>query len=287
MEREKRHLPLTYFASGFSYNEYRKRVNLLYEIYIDVLFLENLILDYLILNLVKRLLQCSTTKIRIGLAALLGSLSFCVFVIFALEETILGSFFLYVPVSISMAALGFGIRSKKILAKATSMLYGCTIFFGGMFLWVQSHIEIPVYSFLFFTTISYIGTSRAIYWIRGVLGKEHTIYDVTILYKKQTIKVKALWDTGNLLWDPLYKKPLHIIENQALRKIVEEFTKEITYNSVGKQAGKMKVFLADYCKVEMEDGIRLIRKPALGIAMESLSSTKKYDMILNPKEWEK
>ena len=48
-----------------------------YELYLDVLFLENLLADYLLLGLLKRMLKCQAGRLRRMLGAAVGSLGVC------------------------------------------------------------------------------------------------------------------------------------------------------------------------------------------------------------------
>lgn len=53
-----------------------------YALYIDVLFLENLLLDYLLLTITARLMKLAPGVIRRSLSAALGSLLFCLACVF-------------------------------------------------------------------------------------------------------------------------------------------------------------------------------------------------------------
>ena len=54
--------------------------NVYYELYVDVLFLVNFMMDYLLLLLVKKMLKCTATHGRVCLGAFAGALLTCIVV---------------------------------------------------------------------------------------------------------------------------------------------------------------------------------------------------------------
>ena len=111
-----------------------------YELYIDVLFLENLILDYLLLCLVRRILGCFTTKRRIWLAAFLGSASFCVLCWFSLLGTAPGMLISHLGLSVLMVKLAYRIRGYRPRLEAVGMLFMWSVVLGGSVLWVEEPV---------------------------------------------------------------------------------------------------------------------------------------------------
>ena len=88
-----------------------------YVLYIDVLFLQNLLLDYLLLTVTARLLKLSPGRIRRLLAAGLGSLLLCL--VYALWPRCPLPVFLLLHAAAAavMAWSGLGIRDLRSLEK--------------------------------------------------------------------------------------------------------------------------------------------------------------------------
>ena len=82
-----------------------------YELYLDVLFLENLLADYLLLSLLKRILKCPAGRLRRLAGAALGSAGVCGLYLFAIESTFVGRLLIYVIFSTVMVKIGLGIRA--------------------------------------------------------------------------------------------------------------------------------------------------------------------------------
>ncbi len=255
-----------------------------YELYIDVLFLENLILDYLLLCLVRRILGCFTTKRRIWLAAFLGSASFCVLCWFSLLGTAPGMLISHLGLSVLMVKLAYRIRGYRPLLQAVAMLYLCSLLLGGIVIWMQEQL----------------GDHSAPFWVLAALGlvllnlgmrmlftfrrKRAVLCQAVLLYRGSCRKLTGLWDTGNRLYDPLHQKPVSVVEKRMLEPEIdqEELLFPIPFHSVGKADGMLQAVMADYLTIEMEGKTYLIERPVLGLTEEPLSGDGSYNLILNP-----
>ena len=77
-----------------------------YELYVDVLFLVNFMMDYLLLLLVKKMLKCTATHGNIFLGAILGSFLTCVVVILPIPYAVLKFMLFHMFVNIFMIRVG-------------------------------------------------------------------------------------------------------------------------------------------------------------------------------------
>lgn len=257
-----------------------------YELYIDVLFLENLLLDYLLLCLLRRLLKCSCTRLRLLLGAGLGSAGLCVIWLFSLNGTFVGSLLLYVIFSTAMVKIGLHIRGWRSLAKAVVLLYITSFLLGGIFGWLKQNLRLPVYPFLGFSLISYRVLSAAMGWLMRVRDREALLLTVVIGFHGREMEVRALLDTGNHLYDPIFRKPVSIVTEKLKCRLCQEdevLFCQVPFHSIGKKDGLMPAFFADYVRLETQGGVeKRVDRPLLGITKEPLSSKNEYDMILHP-----
>lgn len=257
-----------------------------YELYIDVLFLENLLLDYLLLSLLKKLLKCPAKRIRMLLAAALGSAGVCLVYTFSLQRTFLGAVFIYGILSTVMVRAGLRIKDWRLLGKAIALLYICSFLLGGIFQWVQRNLKLSVYPFLGFSLISYWILSASVGWFMNYRNKAQNLCEITISFRGKHIQTRALRDTGNQLYDPVFGKPVNIITEKVQKALCGEeevLYQQIPFHSIGKQGGLMKAFFADYlCIHKAEGDMLLVERPLLGITKEPLSSKNEYSMILHP-----
>lgn len=257
-----------------------------YELYIDVLFFRNFLLDYLLLSLLRRLLKLPAGMPRRLLAAALGSAGICLLYAFSLERSWLGYFIIYVVLSTGMVKIGLGIRSLSLLGRAVGLLFICSALLGGIFQWIQRRFLFPVYPFLGITLVSFWLLSGGMHFLFRFRSKRENLLEVTLAFHGKKIRVRALRDTGNQLRDPVFGKPVSII-TEELQKILcqkeEVLFYAVPFHSIGKKGGILQAFFADYLWIQTPEGkSEMIERPLLGITKEPLSSKDEYDMILHP-----
>ena len=259
-----------------------------YVLYIDVLFLQNLLLDYLLLTVTARLLKLSPGRIRRLLAAGLGSLLLCL--VYALWPRCPLPVFLLLhgalAIIMSIAGLRIAVRSRTLLGRAVILLYLCSFLLGGIFGWIQGMIKFPVYPFLGLSLLSCWLLSLAARWLFRFRQNEQQICSVTLGFHGRILRLRGLRDTGNSLRDPIFGKPVSLLHRgllEALCGTEEILYYPVPYRSVGKENGLLPAFYADFLQIETEDGpVLRTERPLLGVTKEPLSSKNEYDILLHP-----
>ena len=119
------------------------------EIYIDLVFVTNLLLDYFLLRLVGILFKCQTGKLRILAGALFGAISACIILLLPVEEdAFLMTFTLHGVCAMGMIRIGYGLKKYGLLVKGMIMLYLSAFLWGG--LWEIIHREHSMTLIVFF-----------------------------------------------------------------------------------------------------------------------------------------
>ena len=108
-----------------------RRWRMYYELYIDVFFLENLMMDSLILLALDHILKCGGKRGCIFLCAALGSLLTCAAVAAPLPG-IAKLFLFHVCINSVMLITGLKIKSISQFVKAFILLYVVSVFMGGI-----------------------------------------------------------------------------------------------------------------------------------------------------------
>ena len=112
---------LTNFSEDIPYNEFclstksicverERRWDVYYELYIDVLFLVNFMMDYILLLLVRKMLKCTATHGNICIGAMTGSFLTCLVIILPVLHPFLK--FILFHVVVNTAMIKQGLRSK-------------------------------------------------------------------------------------------------------------------------------------------------------------------------------
>lgn len=261
-----------------------------YELYIDVFFLVNFLLDYLVLMIVKRMLKCTATQGRILKGAIIGALSASILVCVPIHSVI-KILLLHTVISTMMLKITFGIRRQDFLKKWI-LLYLTGILMGGVLTSISQYIGtyFRVISLFFAVVIcSYVVVIELVEFFERYFQITTTKCRV-LLYLNDTIcDVSAVKDTGNMLIDQITGKPVHVISNNAMKKLTEStkeemlFVRYIPYHTVQGDSKVMPLIKIDkmcICGKEKTE----IREPLLGISECAQFGNGEYEMILHPKD---
>lgn len=189
---------------------------MVYTVYLDVLFVLDFIIDYLILYSVGKVSGVRISRIKLVLAAIFGA-SFSVASLFikdlaALPFALLSA---YVTVGIS-----FGFTKWKMLL----LFWGISAAFGGMVFAVgyitDKTLVISLKTLAIATGVSY---AIMIFAFRrqatGTTKREQV--KVNILHSGKEVEFYALVDSGNSLCDPITNTPVLIAELDAVRPLFQ------------------------------------------------------------------
>lgn len=249
-------------------------------IYLDLVFLINLIMDFYILSGVKFLLRLQTKLYRIILGSLTGSLS--IILLFFKLSTIEINIY-KILISIVMIYITFG--GNKLFNKLFYM-YIISIVLGGSMYLINDSLGYSVDSFIFINNgysiniiILLIISPFIIYlYIKEFMKfkkRINTIYNVIIKLKSKSINIEGFLDTGNKLIDPYFHRPIILVNKKYInlknRKIIY-----VPFSSLNNN-GLLKCIIPEYILI---DNVRY-DKCLIGI-----SENLKYDCILNERIFE-
>ncbi|KUO52475.1 MAG: hypothetical protein APF76_05425 [Desulfitibacter sp. BRH_c19] len=208
-------------------------------LYLDVLFLVNLTMDFVLIWATARFTGFSTSFKRIILAALTGAL-YSVTVYFPALHTSFSSLLIKLLFSIVMIYIAFYPLSLRKMMQALAYFYFIVFAAGGAMLatvylantdhTIQavltgkfSIIEPLGYNWLLAAMVAALVVGRyGTRFIRQNFLKNILYVPVIICIGDQRIALKTLVDTGNQLTDPITSKPVMIAELEALKSIIPE-----------------------------------------------------------------
>lgn len=254
-----------------------------YELYIDVLFLVNFMMDSLLLLSVNQMLKCPTTHGRIFLGGAIGSVLTCAVIAMPVPGGIKFILF-HTAVNTIMIKTGLRVKGKKQFWKAFGLLYIASFLFGGILQALRPYVRTG--SLFFAAAVCCYYLMRGI-WKFLVRLKElqKKICEITLYTSTGEQKVKALIDTGNALNDNLSKEPVSVVDKALAKSILsDEDVKNgfhyIPYRTVGKES-VMPVFRIKKMCIHLEEE-KWIDRPFIGVCKERVSEQEEYQMILNP-----
>lgn len=251
-----------------------------YEIYLDVVFLINLMFEFVVLKLAGSIMRRKSTLFRCFLAAFTGSLLLCIALVLR------GARFFAHPLA-AMSACNFLMvciayyRKKEKFYKMVGMtvvFYMVSFLLGGILNAVYGYTVVGYY----WNTLAGTTGKQAASWrfvcvgalIFFVVGKPAVLllqkmkdtksiyWEVSICMDEKEKVITALADTGNHLTEPISGKPVHVAEIGVISDIMNkefiEAVKKLYENRIMDDG------------LYQEKGIRMIPFRAVGTPNEKL-----------------
>lgn len=288
-------------------------------IYVDVVLIENLIMNYIILLATGLILKIKIKHIRLILGSLLGAIYTIVAYTGFLK--IYSSFILKIILSVIIVYIAYYPQSVKKLCKELLFFYLTSFVFGGAsfaLIYIVKPQDILMKNGLFLGTyplktvilaaiVAFVVIITAFTIIKSKMTKKDLIYKIEVKLNGKEIKTEALVDTGNMLKEPITNTPVVVIERSLLydvipkeilnhlediiggdfEKIPEEIKNEyisklklIPFSSLGKQNGMLIGIKPEYLKIIKEEEIDVKENIILGIYDKSLTKKGEYRALM-------
>jgi stage II sporulation protein GA (sporulation sigma-E factor processing peptidase) len=206
------------------------------DIYIDVLVLENIIMNYLILLVAAKFSKSKTSNLRLLLGALVGA-TYVVFMIVLPGIKVYYTALAKVLLSFAIVAVAFSPEKLSDFLKTLAIFYVSTFIFAG-----------AAFAFLYFNQNGGFVRNGIVYvfwqskWsvlflaviMTGIIVrvlcellqykfvKEKLLTKVRIAFEEKSIGLEALIDTGNSLHDPITNTPVVVVEFLAIKDILPQ-----------------------------------------------------------------
>lgn len=288
-------------------------------IYLDVIFLENIVINYIILYVTGIISKAQIKQKRLFLGALIGATYSVIY--YLLKLKIYSSFIIKIILSIVIIYVAFNSKNFKDLLKKILLFYLTSFVFGGAAIaiiymvnsqniTIQNGVMVGSYTIktvLIGIVVAYFTIIFAFKVLKTKISKKDLICEIEITLMNKKIKSKALIDTGNLLKEPISNMPVIVMEQTLLydflpkeilnhseeilggdfskipEKIKEKYyskLKVIPYSSLGKQNGMLLGIRADNLIVYLEEETRHIEKIIIAIYNKSLTKRGEYRSLL-------
>ena len=211
------------------------------EVYIDVLFLENLVMNYLILYVTSKFLRKKTSALRLFCGAAIGAVYVVFLLIFPGFKAYYTAVFKF-ALSLLIVVAVFYPRKIRDFIKTLVLFYASTFIFAGAafaFLYFNQNGGFVkngvVYVFwesqtiILLLTIVTVGIIVRIFWeiFQHRFEREKLLLPLEITFEGRKISLAALVDTGNSLHDPLTNMPVVVVEFKAIREMLPDEIRSI------------------------------------------------------------
>lgn len=288
-------------------------------IYIDVVLIENLIMNFIILLATGLILKEEIKVVRLLFSSLLGAIYSVVSYMSILE--IYSSMILKIILSIVMIYIAFNPQTMKKMWKDILIFYLTSFVFGGVafaLIYFVKPQEILMKNGLFLGTyplktiilgaiIAFIIIMTAFTVVKSKITKKDMFCEIEIQLNGKNIETTAMIDTGNLLKEPITNTPVIVVEHTLLydcipkeilnhleellggdfeeipENIKEEYRtklKFIPFSSLGKQNGMLLGIRADAIKIKGNDKEEKKEGIIVGIYNKSLTKRGEYRALM-------
>lgn len=259
-------------------------------IYIDSVFLLNLVMDLYLLTLTVRMLGKTATYPRIFAGSMIGAAGYCVVLclpgIGYMPKALLGM----VPVGMLMVKVTCRTRGLKELLQGVGYLYLISFCMGGIIVFLKGKSRL----------LSRYGDLAAVIAGMGFAGfvlcrkvivtwqkkRKNHFCTVNIPGDEGTLIIAALVDTGNGLTDPVSGKPVAILNAEEWKNLKRwmkpEKYKLIPYHSIGRDRGMLEGYEIDVVEVDGAMGKKQFEKVIIAVFQGRVSQKGGYQMILPP-----
>ena len=285
-------------------------------IYVDIVLLENLCMNYIILFGTAYIMKIKVKHIRILLASLIGT----VYAVLAYAGVfpIYANLITKIILSICMTYIAFNPKKLKGLIKELLLFYLVSFSLGGCAfallyivrpqdIFMKDGVYIGTYPLkiaLLGGITGFVITYIAIKIVKTRITKSEIIYKVVIKIEEQELEINVLLDTGNMLKDPISGDSVIMVEKNRLYKIVPkelldnmnkflggefenkeilEYKKRIRFipfTSVGKQNGMLLGIKADLVKIITDVDEIINEKAIIGVYEKTFSKSGKYSGLI-------
>lgn len=253
-------------------------------------------MDAVLLVFVNKFLKYSATYFRIFIAATIGAAWSCIAMTVPIHNLVVKNICTYILVSFIMIRICANKSSIKDIMKGVVALYVVAFVIGGgchmLYYYTKAgyYINTVILNdrlLMFAIFLSVILLISIAGYLNRYFVYDTKLYNVRINIGEQHVDVKAILDTGNVLQDPIYHKPVNVIEYEAVKNIfkIDDCTKVkyhmIPFHSLGCECGCIEVIMVDDMYI-YRDGKTIVRNKALmGMYKQQLSGDHAYQMLLN------
>lgn len=261
-------------------------------IYIDIVLLENIIMNYIIIYATAIILKKNKRHIRFFIASFIGAIYSILAYISILK--IYSNIFLKIILSIIIVYIAFNPQNIKKMWKALAIFYLVSFVFGGVafaMIYMVKPQDVLMRNGLFLGTyplktiilgaiISFVLIVVVFKIIKTQISKKSMYCDIEIKLNEKIINTKAMIDTGNLLKDPITNTPVIVVERSLL---YECLPKEIL-NNIEKILGGDLDSVPENIKNKYISKLKIIPFSSLGKENGMLIGIKSEYIILKNSE---
>lgn len=288
-------------------------------IYIDVVLIENLIMNYIILLATGIILKIKIKHLRLITASLIGAIYTILTYVITIQ--IYSNFFLKFILSMIIIYVAYNPPNVKKMWKYLLVFYLTSFVFGGAafaLIYIVKPQDILMKNGLFLGTyplknvvlagiVGFISVTTTFKIVKNKITKKDIYKEIKIEMNGKQIHLNAMLDTGNMLKDPITEKPVIVVEKIILYEILpkelldnlekilggelenisenikDKYIKKlkfIPFSSLGRQNGMLVGIKPDFVEIVEEQKTQKRNDIIIGIYEKSLTKDGRYRALM-------
>lgn len=288
-------------------------------IYIDVVLIENLIMNYIILLATGIILKIKIKHLRLITASLIGAIYTILTYVITIQ--IYSNFFLKFILSMMIIYVAYNPPNVKKMWKYLLVFYLTSFVFGGAafaLIYIVKPQDILMKNGLFLGTyplknvvlagiVGFISVTTTFKIVKNKITKKDIYKEIKIEMNGKQIHLNAMLDTGNMLKDPITGNPVIVVEKIILYEILpkelldnlekilggelenisenikDKYIKKlkfIPFSSLGRQNGMLVGIKPDFVEIVEEQKTQKRNDIIIGIYEKSLTKDGRYRALM-------
>lgn len=291
-------------------------------IYAEYVFLENFVMNFIILSLTAKFSKHPTKKIKLLIASTISALY--AFIIFFPSLHFLFSIIMKIACSMIIIVLAFTPYKFRDFFRLLGVFYLITLIFGGaaFAIFYFSNFKGIISNGIFYITdiseknifiacgVGYILINFCWGYLQKQLSREKIFMNIKIEIDGTVAEVTGIVDTGNSLVDPISHYPVIIVEYDAIATLLPSNIQEIfstsgksnfaeialllngsnwvtrfrmiPYSALGTENGMLLGFKPDYVYIQKDTDVKNVKNIIVAIYNRKLSKEGEYKALLHP-----
>lgn len=261
-----------------------------YEVYIDKLWLTDFMINTYLLLLVRRTFGLRSRLVKLFLSAAVNAAIFVFLLLLPAIHIWIKLLLQILPVNLLLLQAAFSFRTKEMVVKSYVCMNGYGLLLGGMLFFLSAYLPEGEDSINLFTILLGTGmtTLSVLIYLHYRRSKEERrgIYRVMLDFYGETFFCKGFADSGNGLYEPYGKRPVSVLQKQAVEGFLYRVPPEkhylIPYHSIGKSHGLLSAVELPLMEVDSGERKAVFHRVVVALAEERLSEREDYQLILHP-----
>lgn len=254
-------------------------------------------MDFIVVAVLNSLCGYAATYLRMILSAAFGAMGAVIVIMIPQEYRFAASIFTYICIGMGMVRICAGNIAFAELMKGFFVLYAAAFMLGGIMHvlyyytyagYIIRQIIVRDRELVIFLGISLIFVLLLYRQLLRIKVYSDKLCRVCCVLRGRKIYIKGFVDTGNVLQDPFFHRPVCIAQKSSFAEVLHEIndcTKVkyhvIPFRSIGCENGMLEVITADTMYIYYGKKEIRVENALIGMTEGKLSSDGEYEFLVN------